>query len=121
MFSNIIDPDIISGNLAATSSDNLPQFSIIHKMFGNIPGSKSNIYKQDWQKFDREKFILDYFSVDWKDLLKTDELNVDNSTRMYLDKINMLLDIYAPLNPNLEGGGGIILPPVGFPLTTQKP
>ena len=37
-----------------------------------------------------EKFILDYFSVDWEDLLKTDELNADNSTRMYLDKINML-------------------------------
>ena len=24
--------------------------------------------------------------------MKTDELNADNSTRMYLDKINMLLD-----------------------------
>ena len=30
------------------------------------------------------------------DLLKIDELNVDNSTKMYLDKINMLLDTYAP-------------------------
>ena len=29
--------------------------------------------------------------------MKTDELNADNSTRMYLDKINMLLDTYAPL------------------------
>ena len=28
---------------------------------------------------------------------ETDELNADNSTRMYLDKINMLLDTYAPL------------------------
>ena len=51
----------------------------------------------DWSKLDRENFILDYFSVDWEDLLKTDELNADNSTRMYLDKINMLLDTYAPL------------------------
>ena len=41
--------------------------------------------------------ILDYFSVYWEDLLKTDELNADNSTRIYLDKINMLLDAYAPL------------------------
>ena len=40
---------------------------------------------------------LYYFSVDWEDLLKTDELNADNSTGMYLDKINMLLDTYAPL------------------------
>ena len=43
------------------------------------------------------KFILDYFSVGWEDLLKIDELNADNSTKMYLDKINMLLDTYASL------------------------
>ena len=39
-------------------------------MFGNISGSKSNIYERDWSKFDQENFILDYFSVDWEDLLK---------------------------------------------------
>ena len=66
-------------------------------MFGNIPGHKSNIYERDWSKFDQENFILDYFSVDWEDLLKIDELNVYNSTKIYLDKINMLLDTYVPL------------------------
>ena len=66
-------------------------------MFGNISGNNSNIYEHDWSKFDQESFILDYFSVDWEDLLKIDQLNADNSTRMYLDKINMLLDTYAPL------------------------
>ena len=44
-----------------------------------------------------EKILSRHFSVDWEDLLKIDELNVDNSTKIYLDKINMLLDIYAPL------------------------
>ena len=29
--------------------------------------------------------------------MKIDELNVDNSTKIYVDKINMLLDTYAPL------------------------
>ena len=97
IFSKVIDPDIISGNLTATISDHLPQFAIIPNMFGNISGNKSNIYERDWSKFDQENFILDYFSVDWEDLLKIDELNVDNSTKIYLDKINMLLDTYAPL------------------------
>ena len=97
IFSNFFDPDITSGNLTPTISDHLPQFSIIPNMFGNISGNKSNIYERDWSKFDQENFILDYFSVDWEDLLKTDELNADNSTRMYLDKIDMLLDTYAPL------------------------
>ena len=66
-------------------------------MFGNISSNKSKIYQRDCSKFDRENFILDYFSVDWEVLLKIDEKNVDNSTKMYLDRINMLLDTYAPL------------------------
>ena len=52
IFSNVIDPDIISSNLTATISDHLPQFSIIPNMFGNIPGNKSNIFERDWSKFD---------------------------------------------------------------------
>ena len=97
IFSNVIGPDIISGNLTATISDHLPQFAIIPNIFGNISGNKYNIYERDWSKFDRENFILDYFSVDWEDLLKIGKLNADNSTKMYLDAINMLLDTYAPL------------------------
>ena len=53
-----------AGNLTATTSDHLSQFSIIPNMFGNISGNKSNIYERDWSKFDQENFILDYFSVD---------------------------------------------------------
>ena len=47
IFSNVIDPDIISGNLIATISDHLPQFSIIPKMFGNISSNKFNIYEKN--------------------------------------------------------------------------
>ena len=50
-------------------------------MFGNILGNlniKSNFYERDWSKFDQENFILDYFSVDWEDLLKIDYLNAGN-------------------------------------------
>ena len=96
IFSNI-DPDIISGNLAVTISEHLPQFAIIPNIFGNTRSDKGNIYEGDCSKFDRENFILDYFSIEWEDLLKTDELNVDNSIQTYLEKINNLLDTYAPL------------------------
>ena len=97
IFSNVFDPDIVSGNLTATISNHLLQFAIIPNMFGNVIGNKLKIYERDWSKFDRENFILDFFSVEWEDLLKNDELNADTSTKMYLDKINMLLDTYAPL------------------------
>ena len=83
--------------MTATISDHLPQFAIVPNMFDNALGNKSNIHERDWSKFDRENFILDYFSVDWEGLLKFDELNADNSTKMFLDKINRLLDTYAPL------------------------
>ena len=75
-----------------TQKNNLPQFAIIPNMFGSIIGNKSKIYERDWSKLDRENFIIDYFSVEWEELLKIDELTADNSTKMYLDKINMLLD-----------------------------
>ena len=96
IFSNVNDPDIISGNLTATIPDHLPQFSIMPNLFGNILGNKSNIYERDWSKFDRENFILDYLSVEWEDLLNIDKPNADKSTKKFLDKINMLLDTYAP-------------------------
>ena len=44
-----------------------------------------------------ENSILDYFFVNWENLLKIDDLKADNSTKIYLDKINMLLDTYPPL------------------------
>ena len=87
IISNVIDPDIISGNLTTTISDHLPQFTKIPNTFGNILGNKSNIYGRDWSKFDQENFILDYFSIDWDDLLKIDDLNAGNLTKTYLDKI----------------------------------
>ena len=61
IFSNVIDPDIISGKLTVTISDHLPQFSIIPHMFCNIPDSKSNIYERDWSKFDRKIFYSGLF------------------------------------------------------------
>ena len=97
IFSKITDPELMSHNSVATISDPLPQFTIIPNMIGNIASNKSNIFERDWNKFHRENFILDYFSINWRDLLKIDELNVDNSIQMYLEKINILLDTYPPL------------------------
>ena len=40
IFSNVIDPGIISGNLIATISDHLPQLATFSNMCGNILGNK---------------------------------------------------------------------------------
>ena len=47
IFSNIIDPDIILGNLTATISDHLPQIAIIPNMFDNTSGNKSSTYERN--------------------------------------------------------------------------
>ena len=73
-----MDLDIILGTIC----DHLPEFAIIPKMFSNISGNKSKIYERDWLKYNRENFILDYFSFDLEDLLKVNELNSDNSIQM---------------------------------------
>ena len=72
IFSNVFDSDIILGNLIATISLHLPQFTITPNMLGIVSGNKSNIYERNRFKFYRENFILDYFFADWNYLLKTD-------------------------------------------------
>ena len=97
IFSNIISPEAISGNLTATISDHLPQFMIVPNVFSNPPSNKANIFERDWSNFDQENFILDYFSIDWNVALKLDEQNVNYLTASFLNKINSLLSNYASL------------------------
>ena len=47
IFSDVIDPDIISGNLTVTIFYLLPQFALISNKFHKISGNKSNIYERD--------------------------------------------------------------------------
>ena len=47
IFSNVIDPDIISGNLTVTISDHLPQFAIIPNMLANILGNINQIFMKE--------------------------------------------------------------------------
>ena len=70
IFSNIISTDIISDNLTTTISDHLPQFLIAPEIFRNSPSSKSNYFEFDWSNFNQQNFILDYFSVNWKNVIK---------------------------------------------------
>ena len=97
IFSNFISPDIISGNITATISDHLPQFSFVPNILSNPPTQKSNYYERDWSKFKQENFILDYFDKDWADLLQIDQQNVNLSLNSFLNNINSILDVHAPL------------------------
>ena len=97
IFSNFISPHIISGNITATISDHLPQFWFIPNILSNPSTDKSNYYERDWSKFKQENVILDYFDKDRADLLQIDQQNVNLCLDSFLNKINSILDVHAPL------------------------
>ena len=62
----------ISGNITAAVSDHQPQFVISPSTFADPP-NKSSVFERDWSNFDQESFGLDYFDIDWPNILKLDE------------------------------------------------
>ena len=52
--------------------------------------------KETGQNLTRKIFILDYFDIDWSNLLNLNEKNVDLSTNNFLKDMNSLLNKYAP-------------------------
>ena len=53
--------------------------------------------KRCWDKFEINKFILDFLEVDWNNILQLNKLDVDLSFQIFFDKIINLVDKYAPL------------------------
>ena len=69
IFSNLFSHEVISGNITATISDNLPQFLFVPNVLSNPSCQKSSIYERDWSKFVQQNFVLHYFDKDWSDVL----------------------------------------------------
>ena len=97
IFSNIISPEIISGNITATISNHLPKFSFVPNILSNPSIQKSNYYERDWLKFKQENFILDYFNKDWDDLLQIDQQVVNLFMDSSLNNMNSILNAHNPL------------------------
>ena len=95
IFTNKISQDVISGNISASISDHFPQFSIIADIFSNTPFPKSNIFERDWSNFDQQNFVLDFFSIDWKQNLNLENKDINESFTSFLDTMNQNLNRYA--------------------------
>ena len=72
IFTNDINPEMISGNLTIgfSSDGHLPSFMIVPKRNQNHIPKKHNIYTRDTKNFDRENFILDYLNINWNATLE---------------------------------------------------
>ena len=66
IFSNNTVPNIILGNVTASTSNYLPQFSIILNMLGNISGNNLIFMKGNGQTLIKQIFLfLTIFCGDW--------------------------------------------------------
>ena len=96
IFSNFISNNIISGNISASISDHLPQFSIFPDVFKNSPFLKSNICERNWSNFDQQRFLLDYFALNVHQNIFLYNNDVDKSLDLLNFHLNSLLDKHAP-------------------------
>ena len=62
MLTNLVDIQVISGNVTATTSDHSPQFMIYANTFPDPPFKKCNAFERDWSMFDQQN--LDFSDID---------------------------------------------------------
>ena len=96
IFSNSLSNETVSGNISASISDHLPQFSIFPDIFTDYPSPKSNVVERDWDNFNQQNFILDYFELDINHLLNSAPNDVDKSFDTFSSNLNLLLDKHGP-------------------------
>jgi len=86
--------NLLSGNLTFSLSDHMPQILLLQDFIFNS-NVKSSKIARNWKQFDRENFILDYFSIDWG-ILDGPDLNIDDIFNNFFNQLTVLLDKYAP-------------------------
>ena len=69
IFYNIISFEVVCGNITATISNHLHQFSFAPNVLSEASRQKSYIYEIDWSKFIQTDFVFHYLDKDWCDVL----------------------------------------------------
>ena len=77
IFWNLTLLEVISGNIATTTSDHLPQLLISPNAFANLLSNKSKVFERNWASSNQENLVLDYSSIDWKACVKIKQENVN--------------------------------------------
>ena len=97
IFSNFVSPEIISGNITATISDYLPQFSFVPNILSNSSTQKSNYYETENFNLNKKTLYLTILIKIGLDLLQIDEQNVNLSMNSFLNSIDSILVVHASL------------------------
>ena len=71
--------------LTASISYHIQEFLVAPSIFFNPSYPKFNKYERNWQSFDHENLILDYFSVDWDNVLFASNMVTEKSKEPFLE------------------------------------
>ena len=96
IFTNNISNGIISGNLTVDISDHLPTFLLVPITKVNKPPKRTQ-YKRDFKNFNKTEFILDYFDIEWNNILQLEKQDPNISTENFVKTMSDLVDKHLPL------------------------
>ena len=85
-----------SGNITLSLSDHLAQFLLIPLDIKFIP-KQMHTFKQDFSNFDRENFILDLLSVDFKKEMELENRDPNHSFNKFISLVDSLISKYIPV------------------------
>ena len=97
IFSNNIDDGSISGNLITTISDHFAQFLLLRDLKNSEQKTKTDQYKQDFSKLNKEHFEKDLKNTNWNSILETGKKDIDKSFESFLTTVNSIISDHAPL------------------------
>ena len=99
IFSNSADESSISGNLWYSISDHLAQFLIYPEFKTKNNRKQETIYKWNYSKDNLSNLKSELQNIDWSNVLKANQNNVEMSLENLLETINTLLDKHTPKKP----------------------
>ena len=93
IFANTYSMNAISGNLVSKISDHLPQLLIVDNIKVNY--KILNYYKNDYTKFDEDKFINELSAINWENISNTD-LDANTKFNIFYDQISQFINSHVP-------------------------
>ena len=94
IFTHHLNPEMVSGNFSIEISDHLPSFLIVPNK-SNIQISKyHNIYTRDFDKLDKEDFLLDLLDLNLDEI--SDNPNANDAFNDLYVVTNEVIDRYIP-------------------------
>ena len=96
IFTNQLNPDMVSGNLTVLISDHLASFLIIPNKNVQFLPKKHNITKRYAKNFNQELFLQEINKINWNEVLQVDKRDANYSFNSFYDKIEKVLDKHMP-------------------------